>query len=453
MKISAYNIFPPLLGHIKNWYAHVDRVKNMGFEWIYLNPLTYPGFSGSLYAAKDYYLYNKNFFTNETKDIAEKEIKSFINYCKEKNIKVMVDLVINHSSKDSELTKTHIEWYKTKDGNLVSPGAWDDGKWVEWGDLASFDNEKKENEKSEDNALWQYWKKLIEHNIELGFSGFRCDAAYKVPKDLWVYLINSAKNNKKDVVFFAESLGCSKEDIATLSNSGFDYVASSAKWWDYEGEWFIEQYDISREKSKQIAFPENHDTLRLITEYSGNIWKVKQRAFFTAIVCDMWMITLGFEYGFKNRCYVVGGNTTQYENINYDISEYIKKLNSYVKENDILSSSGKIESLDIEEIKELKKKFEEEQKLIKDNELREKYLKENDPKNIKTKDPFRKFYKYSLDETKKLLIVINIKDETSILDAAKYNIIKDISFDNIKENLNNLIEFLPYEVKVFSLEV
>ncbi|MBW5381606.1 alpha-amylase, partial [Brachyspira hampsonii] len=55
MKISGYNLFPPLLGHIKNWYSHIDRIKNMGFEWVYINPITYPGFSGSLYATKYYY--------------------------------------------------------------------------------------------------------------------------------------------------------------------------------------------------------------------------------------------------------------------------------------------------------------------------------------------------------------------------------------------------------------
>ena len=89
--------------------------------------------------------------------------------------------------------------------------------------------------------------------LRLGFDGFRCDAAYKVNKDLWIYLINTAKTKKKDVVFFAESLGCSMEDTLSLIEAGFDYVASSAKWWDYESEWFIEQYDLAREKSKQIA--------------------------------------------------------------------------------------------------------------------------------------------------------------------------------------------------------
>lgn len=441
MKNSAYNLFPPILGHIKNWYSHTDRIKDMGFEWIYINPITYPGFSGSLYATKDYYSYNKNFFTSDNNIIAEKEIKDFNDHCKKIDIKVMVDLVINHSSKDCSLIREHIEWYKTKDGSLVSPGAWDNGKWIEWGDLASFNNEKKET--GELNELWTYWEKLIEHNIKLGFSGFRCDAAYKVPFELWKYLINNTKEIKEDTIFFAESLGCTKEDILMLAEAGFDYVASSARWWDYESEWFIEQYDISRVKSKQIAFPENHDTMRLITEYDGNIWRVKQTAFFTAIVCDMWMITLGFEYGFYNRCNVVGGSASEYENINYDISLYIKKLMDYIKKNDILSQCGKIEVIDLDKLKELKedRKKETDEKIVD--------AEKNISNDIKSDESFRKFYKYSLDESKRVLVVINITDRKEVFDCREYNIKKDISFDNVQYNMTDFIEFLPYQVKVF----
>ncbi|MDA0080323.1 alpha-amylase family glycosyl hydrolase [Brachyspira hyodysenteriae] len=476
MKTSGYNLFPPLLGHIKNWYSHIDRIKNMGFEWVYINPITYPGFSGSLYATKYYYQYNPAFFTSCEQEIAEKEIKDFIAYCNNKNIKVMIDLVINHSSKDCNLTNEHLEWYKTKDGALQSPGAWDNGKWIEWGDLAMFNNKRDPNEKYEEenadnqndqnsnkennqninnneilNPIWYYWNDLIKHNIDLGFSGFRCDAAYKVPKELWKYLIDNAKQINNEVIFFAESLGCSMEDTKKLIDAGFDYVASSAKWWDYDGEWFIEQYDLAREKCKQIAFPSNHDTRRLIEEYDGNIWRVKQTFFFTAIVCDMWMITLGDEFGFFKRCNVVGGNEKDYENINYDLGEYIKDITNYIKNNPILAECGKIVSIDIEEKKkldELKKEADTHNEYHQNNEY---YEKEKIYKEKKEKDPFRKFYKYNLDGSDKLLIIVNITSKTQQLDTKEYGIKKDISFENKIENITETIDILPYQLKIFTL--
>ncbi|MBW5379231.1 alpha-amylase family glycosyl hydrolase, partial [Brachyspira hampsonii] len=419
--------------------------------------------------------YNPAFFTSSEQEIAEKELKDFLAYCNNQKIKVMIDLVINHSSKDCNLVNEHFEWYKTKDGVLQSPGAWDNGKWIEWGDLAVFNNKMNPNEKDEEenantkdnqdgnaeneekennqhindneilNPIWYYWNDLIKHNLDLGFSGFRCDAAYKVPKKLWKYLIYNAKQINNKVIFFAESLGCSMEDTEKLIDAGFDYVASSAKWWDYEGEWFIEQYDLAREKCRQIAFPSNHDTKRLISEYDGNIWQVKQTFLFTAIVCDMWMITLGDEYGFLKRCNVVGGNQKDYENISYDLSEYIKDITNYIKNNTILADCGKIVSIDIEEKKKL-------DKLKKETDTHYGYYEqEKNYKEKKEKDPFRKFYKYNLDESEKLLIIVNITSKTRKLDTKEYGIKKDISFENKIENITETIDILPYELKIFAL--
>ncbi len=291
MKSAIYNIFPNLLGNIKNWYDVVRRAKEMGFTWIYINPITYPGFSGSLYATKDYYSYNPQYFSSSNKEEAELEIKHFLHFCNTLEMKVMIDLVINHSSKDCILTETNKNWYLLKDGDLVSPSVMDNGKVIEWGDLASFDNEKSEDIE----GLWNYWKDLIKHNIDLGFSGFRCDAAYKVTEKLWEYLIVNTKEYKNSVIFFAETLGCSLEDIKVLNDAGFDYMASSAKWWNYIDEWFLKQYNEIRIFSYQIAFPENHDTQRAIEEYNGNILKVKQSALFTAIVSDMWTSNVNCE--------------------------------------------------------------------------------------------------------------------------------------------------------------
>lgn len=452
MNVLGYNLFVPLLGNIKNWYSHIDRIKKIGFQWVYINPITYTGFSGSLYATKYYYKYNPAFFTSSEKNIAEKEIKDFALYCKKNDIKLMIDLVINHSSKDCNLIEEHFEWYKLKDGKLVSPGAWDNGKWIEWGDLASFNNEKiilNENNEEIENPIWNYWNELIKHNLELGFSGFRCDAAYKIPKELWQYLISNVKKENKEIIFFAESLGCSLEDTKDLIEAGFDYVASSAKWWDYESEWFIEQYDLARENCKQIAFPSNHDTERLITEYKGNIWKLKQTFLFTAIVCDMWMITLGDEYGFNKRCKVVSGNEKDFEKINFDLSEYIKDMNDYIKKNHILSNCGKIVSLDVLENIEKKKKLEELKKRDNNiNNIEEENKSEVKEKIEEIKSALKKFYKYSLDEKEKVFIVVNTKGEKEEFDAKKFGIKEDISLDNIIE-IKETIEIAPYQLKVF----
>ena len=45
-----YNLFPLLVGSVQDWSGHLARIAGMQFEWVFLNPIHYPGFSGSLYA-------------------------------------------------------------------------------------------------------------------------------------------------------------------------------------------------------------------------------------------------------------------------------------------------------------------------------------------------------------------------------------------------------------------
>src|SRR6266849_3463342 len=56
--LRIYNLFPTLAGTIGDWMAHLPRIAAMGFNAVYVNPFHYPGFSGSLYAVKDYYRLN-----------------------------------------------------------------------------------------------------------------------------------------------------------------------------------------------------------------------------------------------------------------------------------------------------------------------------------------------------------------------------------------------------------
>ena len=146
--VKIYNLYPKLIGKMENWMGHIDRVRDMGFNYIYLNPLHAPGFSGSDYAVKDYYLYHPLFVTGEMdfsnlegqKETGDRLLAEFCEQSKKKGIKVLMDLVINHTAIDSPLTKEHPDWYmKNHDGSIKNPGALDGTNWISWGDLAQIE--------------------------------------------------------------------------------------------------------------------------------------------------------------------------------------------------------------------------------------------------------------------------------------------------------------------------
>ncbi|MBN1520970.1 MAG: alpha-amylase [Candidatus Aureabacteria bacterium] len=325
-----YNIFPRLLGSVDVWEKHIPRIARMKFNWIFINPFHYPGFSGSLYAPKDYYAFNP-IFVPEGKD-GFKMLASFARACEKKGIRVMMDLVINHSASDSVLVEQHPEWYRREpDGSLMHPFCVDPAdtrKKTVWGDLAEIDNSPKAPHRK---SLWKYWLNLIKKYADLGFKGFRADAAYKVPSELWEFLISRTKKDYPDSVFFAETLGAEEDDLKTVVKTGFDYVTNSSKWWDFKEEWCPRQYNSFRRHAPSVSFPESHDTPRLFDELSGNINAQKMWYAFSAFFSGGVLMPLGYEWGFRKRVNVVHTMPSDMEEKNIDISDYIKEVNTIKK--------------------------------------------------------------------------------------------------------------------------
>ena len=188
-----FNLFPRHFQTIDDWAGSIPHIKDMGFNAIYVNPFHETGFSGSLYAVKDYYRFNSLFFKKGQKPDDMTPLSNFIRVCKKNGLDLIMDLVINHTAFDSTLTISHPQWYKhDPEGKLMCPYAVDpaDASNVTvWGDLAVIDNLNS----SDREGLWNYWDAMIKFYQDLGISGFRCDAAYQVPAPLWEKLISSAK--------------------------------------------------------------------------------------------------------------------------------------------------------------------------------------------------------------------------------------------------------------------
>jgi starch synthase (maltosyl-transferring) len=321
-----YNLFPSLAGSITAWTGHVPRIAAMNFDWIYVNPFHQTGSSGSLYAVRDYYTIDPRFGESPT------DLRGFIDACAKAGIRVMMDLVVNHSARDATLVKEHPDWYAREAGGaIISPGASDPAnpsKRTVWADLAEFDYAKN------GGPLTAYFAGVIRYYLSLGIAGFRCDAAYKVPPPVWRALIDQARAVRPDVVFAAENLGAPMEDVLLLRDAGFDYLFNSAKWWDFRSDWLLEQYAAFRTIAPSIAFPESHDTDRLRTELGAALAPAALAAryvfryAFAATFSSGVMMPMGYEFGFEHKLDVVRTEATSWEQPAFDISADVANLNA-----------------------------------------------------------------------------------------------------------------------------
>jgi starch synthase (maltosyl-transferring) len=181
---------------------------------------------------------------------------------------------------------------------------------------------------------------VVSHYLRLGFMGFRADAAYKIPGDIWARLITEARSLEPQVQFFAETLGCRLEECAQLSSSGFDFLYNSSKWWDFQADWCLEQYNRFRHLAPSISFPETHDTPRLAGEADGAMEVVRQRYLFAAFFSTGLMMPLGYEFGFKKHLHVVRTRPQDWETPAFDLRSYITGVNRMKKDCPVLLEEG-----------------------------------------------------------------------------------------------------------------
>jgi starch synthase (maltosyl-transferring) len=320
-----YNLFPLLAGTFPQWKTHLLRAAEMGFNWIFINPIQQPGSSGSLYSIKEYFQINPLFIDEKSPMPPFIQVKDMIREAERLGLKIMIDLVINHCSTDSDLIEQHPEWFiREKDGTFAHPFCMENGKKVVWKDLAKFNH----SGTPDPSGLYDYFLSIIKFLIDLGFKGFRCDAAYQVPSSIWRRLIQATAAYNREVCFFAETLGCPPDQTRKTARAGFHYIFNSSKWWNFKAHWLMEQYDLTRDIAPSISFPESHDTPRLFEETQGNMDAIRLRYLFSALFSAGVMMPMGFEFGFRKRLHVVKTRHEDWEETGIDLSLFIKKVHA-----------------------------------------------------------------------------------------------------------------------------
>jgi len=339
--MRIYNLFPLLAGSVDRWQPHLQRASALGFDWVFVNPIQTPGKSGSLYSVKDYFSINPALVASESSVNPEDQVRSVIREAEQLGLGMMVDLVINHCAYDAPLLITHPEWFVRENGQIAHPSCDHEGQRVVWEDLAQFDHHGSVDRK----GLFRHCVQVVEYLCGLGFRGFRCDAAYQLPKDVWRRLIRDIRAQWPDAVFVAETLGCSPEETRQTAEAGFDAIFNSSKWWDFSSDWLLEQYRLTREVTPSISFPESHDTPRLMEESYGNIDELKQRYLFAALFSGGVMMPMGYEFGFRRPMHVVETRPDHWESTDIDLSDFIQRINTIKARYPVFQEDGPIDLL------------------------------------------------------------------------------------------------------------
>ena len=187
-----YEIYPRQFseqGNFAGVTAQLDRLKDLGVNILWLMPI-HPigqerkkGPIGSPYAVRDFYAVNPDYGTPA-------DLKRLVAQAHRRGMKVIIDLVANHTSWDSVMMKTPEFYVRDAAGKITYPHDWSDVAEL------NYDNP----------ALRRYMTDVMKFWLrEYDMDGFRCDVAAEVPTDFWEQARAELDKVKSDILMLAES--------------------------------------------------------------------------------------------------------------------------------------------------------------------------------------------------------------------------------------------------------
>ncbi len=242
----------------------LDRIRALGADWIWflpIHPIGVKGRKGSLgcpYANRDYRATNPAYGTME-------EFRTLCGEIRSRGMKVMIDVVYNHTSPDAVLLEEHPDFY-WRDGNGNTGN-----KIGDWADVIDLDYRK--------SALWDYqieslkrWARIVD--------GFRCDVAPFVPVEFWKRARAAVAEVNPDCVWLAESVHTSfgnyvrREGFPCARDTelyeAFDIEYQYDVWESFER--FLDGKALLHEFCEQLnlqeaLYPENYNKLRFLENH------------------------------------------------------------------------------------------------------------------------------------------------------------------------------------------
>ncbi|MBQ7625091.1 MAG: alpha-amylase [Clostridia bacterium] len=322
-------------GTLRALIPDLDRIKSLGADYIWLLPVcpigekNRKGTLGSPYANRDYRAVNPEYGDMN-------DLRALADAIHEKGLKLMLDIVYNHTSPDSVLCKTHPEWFYRKDGKPYN-------RVGEWSDVRDLDYGNKD--------LWAYQTETLKKWAEIA-DGFRCDASSLVPTGFWRAAREACEKVKPGLLWLGETVYlsfnsfCRRRGIYAASDGDafaafdieYEYDIKPACERFLRGEGPLSAWTEAL-NLQEAAYPENYNKLRFLENHdrpraASLVPDPARLSSLTALLYFLKGATLiyaGQEYALKHLPTLFDRDTVDFT-AGTDMSEYFTRLARIKKE-------------------------------------------------------------------------------------------------------------------------
>lgn len=309
----------------------LDRIRSMGVDIIWLMPIhpigkvSKKGSLGCPYSISDYRSVNPEYGSLN-------DFKHFIDKTHELGMKLIIDIVYNHTSHDSFLVKDHPEFFRH------NPSGQPITTVPEWSDVIDL--------KHPDPELTTYLIDSLRYWVSMGVDGFRCDVASLVPVEFWQKARRELKKVRGDLIWLAESVHAAfvekrrMNDLSAVSDSelysAFDLTYDYDIWPMFQtvvkGELPVKRL-LEMLRFQDAIYPngyikmrcvENHDTVR-IQKLAPTGTQALAWTGFQAFNKGAWLIYAGQEAGESHTPSLFDRDPIRWNG--YPLQSFITRLN------------------------------------------------------------------------------------------------------------------------------
>jgi glycosidase len=172
----------------------LGRIKSLGVDVIWLMPIhpigekNKKGSLGCPYSIKDYRKINPEYGSFD-------DFKKLLGEAHQRNLKIMIDVVYNHTSHDSVLVDEHPDYFHRDEHGIPMTTV------PVWSDVIDL--------KHPNISLQEYLIDTLCSWVRMGVDGFRCDVASIIPIEFWLEAKARVEEINPDVIWLAESVHAS----------------------------------------------------------------------------------------------------------------------------------------------------------------------------------------------------------------------------------------------------
>lgn len=351
-QVAMYTLIPTVSGPISAWKEQLQRVRAMNFNAVHLLPVTAMGPSESPYAAEDLFSVDPSYLDPTDSRSGLDQFEDFVECARSLDIRLCVDLVLNHVGATSKLAKSCPGWIvsdRAEADGLRRAGCWHKNQWIKWEDLVKINYDHPQRNVKAD--IWEYmteyakfWSNYAAHTGGM----IRFDNLHSSHEAFMTQCTRAIRREFPDIVILAEFFS----DLPTLQRKVPDWGLNLllANPWECRLVTHLREYigflhHVSG-KLRYFVPITSHDTGSPAQIYGG-VEATAARYFVTALFTSGQTGTVqGVEHGVSEKVEFIGRNGGFQVNQDTDCGPFITRINGLLQEYRIFSNSGNLQFVD-----------------------------------------------------------------------------------------------------------